>query len=460
MLDFLYAELRRLLDPPGLRSGGRGVYDDRLLTEAPPGDAPAGGLYLGKTAKGTYLRQSGELHLLTLAPTGAGKGIGCVLPNLLTCPDPVVVLDLKGENYRLTHQRRRRMGQSVVRLDPFGVAGTGGDALNPLRDLGEHTPGLTDRAGVLAESMVITSPHEREPHWSEKAKNLLRGLILFVCTYAEDSDRHLGSVREVLTAPPDDWENYLQLMRTSDRCEGLLRRAAAEIDRMGREERASVFSTALRHTAFLESPAVRPALSGTDTFDLRRLTTEPLSLYLILPPDKIASYVRLMRLWLSALLQTLIARGTVTPAQPRILFLLDEVAQLGAMNELSQAVSLLRGYGMNLWFFFQDLGQLKSLYPHEAWQSFIANTNIHQYFGIRDLETAKMLSERIGKTTVRTFNQSISNASNLNTGWSERERELLTPAEILSLPADELFLFTAGKPPLRGRRLDVRNRRF
>jgi type IV secretion system protein VirD4 len=457
MLDFLRSEFRRLLDPPGLRSGDRGLYDDRLLTEAP---SPDSGLYLGKTAKGHYLRQSGELHLLTLAPTGAGKGIGCVLPNLLTCPDPVVVLDLKGENYRLTHERRRRMGQSVVRLDPFGVAGSGGAALNPLQTLGEETPGLADRAGVLAESMVITSPHEREPHWSEKAKNLLRGLILFVCTYAEDSDRHLGSVREILTAPPEDWENYLSLMRGSDRCGGLLRRAAAEIDRMGREERASVLSTALRHTGFLESPTVLPAVSGTEPFELRRLTTEAVSLYLLLPPDKIPSYVRLMRLWLSALLQSLIARGPVAPTQTRILFLLDEVAQLGAMNELTQAVSLLRGYGMNLWFFFQDLGQLKSLYPHEAWQSFLANTNIHQYFGIRDLETAKMLSERIGKTTVRTFNRSVSNGSNMNSGWSERERELLTPAEILSLPSDELFLFRAGNAPLRARRLDYRKERF
>jgi type IV secretion system protein VirD4 len=167
-----------------------------------------------------------------------------------------------------------------------------------------------------------------------------------------------------------------------------------------------------------------------------------------------------MRLWLSALLQSLIARGPVAPTQTRILFLLDEVAQLGAMNELTQAVSLLRGYGMNLWFFFQDLGQLKSLYPHEAWQSFLANTNIHQYFGIRDLETAKMLSERIGKTTVRTFNRSVSNGSNMNSGWSERERELLTPAEILSLPSDELFLFRAGNAPLRARRLDYRKERF
>ena len=90
------------------------------------------GLIIGRDEKsGKLLRYGGPGHLLTVAPTRAGKGVGAIIPNLLTADRPVIVIDPKGENFRVAGRARSRFGP-VYPLDPFGVTGGWSAAYNPL----------------------------------------------------------------------------------------------------------------------------------------------------------------------------------------------------------------------------------------------------------------------------------------------------------------------------------------
>lgn len=426
------------------------------------------GLLLGKwsgnkqRAANKMLHWQQEGHLLTVAPTGAGKGVGVVIPNLLTYPGSVVAIDPKGENYQIAARARRLMGQSVFRLDPFNVCGNQQQArLNPLDLIDPDSEDFADDALVIADMLVLRTGNEKDPHWDEKALSVLQGLIMFVLTHAPEELRNLGEVRRLLTASSETWEQVVEMM---SQAEGVIASIANQIERMGEEERASVLSTAMRHTDFLNSPQVVRSLSES-SFDLLALKERgDVSLFLILPADKLTTYSRLLRLWIATTLQVMVK--VKTKPKHRVLFLLDEMAQLGKMQLLVKAISLMRGYSMTLWMILQDLGQLKSLYPDNQWQTFLSNSRVQQYFGVTDWETAEYVSKLAGETTVSvtstTEGRNIGNTrkdfigidstnsrgTNKGTTVSEQIRPLLRPDEVRRFNSNEQLIFIQGIAPI------------
>lgn len=190
-----------------------GVEDDGLLIGRDP-----------KTKK--LLGYHGPAHLLTLAPTRAGKGVGTVIPNLLLSGRSMLVVDPKGENVRVAGAMRADYGPTFV-LDPFGVSGTPGASYNPLDRMTADSLDLGEDASTLAAALVIDPPGQAgEAHWNEEARALIAGLILF-CVVHEDPERKtLGTVREYLTLPPERFRELLGLMQESRGANGLIARAA------------------------------------------------------------------------------------------------------------------------------------------------------------------------------------------------------------------------------------------
>ena len=211
-----------------------------------------GGLIIGRAVLPDHflLRYVGPGHLLTIAPTRAGKGVGAILPNLLLADRPVIVIDPKGENYRVAARARNRFGP-VCALDPFGVTGNESAACNPLDLLDPGSERFAEDAAALADAIVSDPPGEvREAHWNEEAVALLSGLILLCASSEPPARRNLARVRAYLTQPPETFHQLLEAMQASDAAGGLVARAANR--RLGQNEReaASVLSTAQRHTTF------------------------------------------------------------------------------------------------------------------------------------------------------------------------------------------------------------------
>lgn len=428
------------------------------------------GLLIGRDAdSGRLLRYDGPAHLLTLAPTRAGKGVGTVIPNLLLVPRPMLVIDPKGENARITYEARSRLGPVHV-LDPFGVTGLPSAAYNPLARLAPDSLDLGEDAASLAEALVMDPPGETgDAHWNEEAKALLAGLILFAAVHETEDRRTLAAVREYLTLPPEQFRALLGLMQESLGAGGLIARAANRFLGKSDREAAGVLSSAQRHTHFLDSPRITASLARSD-FGFASLRHELASVFLVLPPNRLDAYSRWLRLLVSQALAE-IARNAETvqgaPEAPRAaqrpqegspplweptLFLLDEFAALGRLEAVERAMGLMAGYGLQLWPILQDLSQLRALYGTRA-NTFVANAGVLQCFGVNDYETAKALSQLMGQATTSYATTSHRPGDLSSTSYQLTGRDLLTPDEIMQMSPYLQLLRLQGRPMILAEKL-------
>ena len=414
-----------------------------------------GDLLIGRDIFGRLLRYDGPAHLLTIAPTRSGKGVGTIIPNLLTANRSVVCIDPKGENARVTLRQREAFGP-VHCLDPFGILGRATARYNPLDRLDADNLDLAEDAMTLADALVFDE-NETEAHWNEEAKALISGIILYVVCHDDAAHRNLTSVRDYLTLAPDDFTALLTVMQASDGAGGLIARAANRYLSKSHREAAGVLSGAQRHTHFLDSPRIAQVVNGSD-FTFADLKDNVATVFLILPPDRLDTYSRWLRLLVAQSINEM-ARSSAKPPRP-VLFLLDEFAALGRLQPIERAMGLMAGYGLQLWPILQDIHQLRSLYGTSA-GTFLSNAGVLQAFGVNDYDTADMLSKTMGRETiayetggqserdvlVKDPERSVSRTQHLAT------RNLMDPNEIMKLAPDTLLLMRVGENPLIVRKL-------
>ena len=385
-----------VLDEPGLLVG--------WSLEARPRRPPIGFHYGNplKTPDTGYLDPvllQGEGHLMTVAPTGAGKGTGCIVPALLRHTGPVIVIDPKGENAAITARRRREMGHPVVVIDPMGVTDLPSDRFNPLDTVDISQARGVDDVVALAQTLVqAVDGDSRNRYWSQRATHLVTGVALQVLQVAHDSQQtqepqaaSLMRVRELLSAAASDPKVLANFLGDSRHPE--VRRIAQMLNIRAPETLGSIVSFAQEAVDFLRGDQIETNISGT-TFSLADVTAgAPVSIYLVLPPHMLESHGRLLRLWLTALM-TCITRRRTRPAAST-LFILDEAAQLGELPQLRQAVTLLRGYGLQTWSFWQDVSQLQMLYPRD-WKTMVNNCRVLQCFGALNQVAATDMAQLTG----------------------------------------------------------------
>jgi type IV secretion system protein VirD4 len=408
-----------------------------------------GDLIIGRASNGKLLRYDGPAHLLTIAPTRSGKGIGTIIPNLLLADRSVICIDPKGENARATGRRRESFG-AVYYLDPFNLSGRPSSSYNPLALLRPDSIDLAEDAMTLADALIFDE-QVSEAHWNEEAKALVAGIILYTVCHDEPKLRTLATLREYLTLAPEDFEKLLRVMQDSPAAGGLIARAANRFLGKSDREAAGVLSSAQRHTHFLDSPRIVKVTNHSD-FSFTDLKNKVASVFLILPPDRLDTYARWLRLLLAQSLSEM-ARSPAKPERP-VLFLLDEFAALGKLQPVERAMGLMAGYGLQLWPILQDFHQLRSLYAERA-GTFLSNAGVLQAFGVNDYETAEMLSKTMGKTTIQYETQGESRGANLfdydrsiSTTQHIAARNLMDPNEIMKLEPRDMLLMMVGKNPL------------
>ena len=411
------------------------------------------GLLLGRSVKsGKLLRYDGASHLMTIAPTRTGKGVGTLIPNLLTARRSVICIDPKGENTRITSRARASMGPVHV-LDPFGISGKPSAAFNPLAAFDPASLDLAEDAAILADALVFDPPGEAgEAHWNEEAKALIAGLILHIVTQEPPQRRTLAVLREHLTCAPRDFETLLADMQASTSAGGRVARAANRHLGKADREATGVLSAAQRHTHFLDSPRMTAVLERSD-FAFAELKARTATVFLILPPDRLTTYARWLRLMVTESLQDM-ARAN-GPASSSVLYLLDEFAALGHLAPVERAMTLLAGYGIQLWPILQDIHQLRATYGARA-GTFLSNLGVLQIFGVNDHESARLASDLLGQGTVvfQTTSQAMdSDRSGITYAEHHAGRPLLTPDEVRNLPQTKELLFVAGMRPVQADKL-------
>jgi type IV secretion system protein VirD4 len=285
--------------------------------------APADGFVLGvlrDAPRGADRRFRQDGHLLTCAPTGAGKGIGAVIPNLLDYPGSAFVLDFKGETYAVTARARRGVDHDVILIDPFGITGATTHRLNWLDTLDPDDPDVVSRAAGIADMLVVAEGADSESHWNDTARELLRGLLVYVAGLPVER-RSMAELRRIVTAPEDDLADTLaDMLSDSERGHRLPARTAAVHLNRPERERGSVLSSVVRHTAWLDDPRLCAALGRSD-FSMADLKRRKMTVYLAIPPDRLRVCLGFVRGFIGLALDGI----TAVPARPihRVGFFLD-----------------------------------------------------------------------------------------------------------------------------------------
>ncbi|NNU36212.1 type IV secretory system conjugative DNA transfer family protein [Rhizobium sophorae] len=462
VMAFAIVLLIRLLSAPLITHFGSAVDDTHGSArfagrrEIAPLTKAGSGLLIGRAqGSGRLLRYDGPAHLLTMAPTRSGKGVGTIIPNLLTADRSIICIDPKGENAIIASDAREKFGPVHI-VDPFGITGKPSAAFNPMDGVDQDSVDVAENATTLADALVFDEPGlSGDAHWNEEAKALIAGLLLHVIASQPDDRRTLTMLRHLLTLAPEAFRAVLDEMQASDAVNGLIARAANRHLGKSDREASGVLSAAQRHTHFLDSPRMTGVLGRSD-FWFGDLKADKATVFLVLPPDRLAAYSRWLRLLVAQSL-TEMARTAPSPhpSTPPVLYLLDEFAALGHLAPIERAMGLMAGYGVQLWPIIQDIHQLRATYGQRA-GTFLSNAGVLQVFGVNDHDSARLVSDLLGQETV-VFNTAARALDSERTGLSFAEqhvaRPLLTPDEVRNLPASSELLFIAGQRPIAATKL-------
>ena len=414
-----------------------------------PASLPAG-LVLGKCEDGSLAAWQGEGHWLLVAPTGAGKSTGMLMPSIKRWGGSCMAIDVKGELATACAPALADKGVRCLRLDPFGLLGDECGATNVGLDPVALAAGASDPVASfrrLAE-VLIDPPGAHDAHWSESARLVTAGLVAASSVGKDDKHKGLAGVAHMCE------EGYkaikaLGRLEWPDWVVPLLARAQRLLDESSSNQRGAIMSTVGRQLGFRASREVLASVTGdwnpSELLDKER----PAVLFVVLPVQHLATHGRLLRLVTSAVVEAMLAKGT--DKERRLLLAIDEAAALGRLEAIEQGIGLFRGYGATFLLSFQDDSQMVTAYGESVAGTIRANCN-SAYWSMRDLKTCERVSTMLGEKTVLAAARDISTVplgSSGETGQREAARPLLTPDELLTFPADSVLCFTQGNRPAR-----------
>ncbi len=343
----------------------------------------------------TMVTDQSEAHALVIAETGGGKGRNLLIPTLLESHGNIIVVDPKGEAAMVTARYRRSLGQEVYILDPFHVISDRTDTFNPL-DLVSRDPDARVEDGAEVAATIVGERSLKDPFWDNWALSLVGAMVSAVVA-TEPEEANLGRVWKKFHGDDTTYNLAVMLDTVGSQLDEVAHgHIAAFLQLSERETRPSVLGTVQQHVRLFGNPLVKAAMNTT-SFDLAALQDgRPLTIYLVIPPNKIRSHSPMLRMWLWAILTAMVNRPT-NPETPT-LFLIDEFAHIGAFPLLEDCVTLMRGYGVRLVLFLQHVEQLAKLYPKSV-NTIVGNCAAVAAFGISNAAMAKPIAELLGDIT-------------------------------------------------------------
>ncbi|TXL72387.1 conjugal transfer protein TraG [Vineibacter terrae] len=415
----------------------------------------ADGVVLGRYDR-DYLRHDGPEHVLCFAPTRSGKGVGLVVPTLLTWPGSAIVHDIKGENWQLTAGFRAKHGR-VLLFDPTNAKSS---AYNPLLEVRRGEWEVRDVQNIADILVDPEGSLEKRNHWEKTSHALLVGAILHVL-YAEE-DKTLAGVAAFLSDPKRPIESTLAaMMKTAHLGEAgphpVIASAARELLNKSDNERSGVLSTAMSFLGLYRDPVVAEVTRRCDW----RITDivggrHPTTLYLVVPPSDINRTKPLIRLILNQVGRRLTEDLQAKAGRHRLLLMLDEFPALGRLDFFESALAFMAGYGLKSFLIAQSLNQIEKAYG--ANNSILDNCHVRVSFATNDERTAKRVSDALGTATEMKAMRNYAGhrlspwLGHLMVSRSETARQLLTPGEVMQLPPTDEIVMVAGTPPIRAKK--------
>jgi len=407
------------------------------------------GLLMGRTKSG-YLIAGGFQHALLFAPTGSGKGVGFVIPNLLFWEDSVVIHDIKLENYELTSGWRKKMGQKVYLWNPASPEGRS-HCYNPLDWISEKPGQMVDDVQKIANLLL-----PEQEFWQNEARSLFLGVVLY------------------LLAVPEKTKSFGEVVRTL-RSDDVVYNLAVVLDTIGKiihpvaymniasflqkadKERSGVTSTLNSSLELWANPLIDATTAKSD-FNIDMWKKEKTTVYVGLTPDNIERLKPLMQIFYQQATQFLCKHMPRKDEPYGVMFMMDEFPTLGEMEQFKNGIAYFRGYNVRLFLIIQDTQQLKGIYEEAGMNTFLSNSTYRITFSANNFETAELISKLIGNKTVKQTSKNQPTFLDLNPKSrsqtvSETQRALLLPQEVINLPREEQILLIESFPPIKSKKI-------
>lgn len=420
------------------------------------------GVFLGRVGK-DYLRHDGPEHVMCFAPTRSGKGVGLVLPTLLSWTSSAVVHDIKGENWQLTSGWRSQFSHCLL----FNPTDTTSARYNPLLEVRKGPSEVRDVQNIADILVDPEGALERRNHWEKTSHALLVGVILHVL-YA-DEKKTLARVTEILADPAQSFEKTLRLMMATNhlgtaaapKVHPVVAATARELLNKSENERSGVLSTAVSFLGLYRDPTIARNTEVCD-FRIADLVTakKPVTLYLVVPPSDISRTKPLIRLILNQigrrLTETLSTIDGDRKKRP-LLLMLDEFPALGRLDFFESALAFMAGYGIRAYLIAQSLNQIAKAYGEN--NAILDNCHVRIAFAANDERTAKRISDALGTATELRAQRNYAGhrlapwLGHVMVSRQETARPLLTPGEVMQLPPDDAIVLVSGVAPIRAKKL-------
>jgi type IV secretion system protein VirD4 len=443
------------------------------------------GVYVGawrdKKGKQHYLRHNGPEHVLCYAPTRSGKGVGLVIPTLLSWSHSAVITDLKGELWAITSGWRQAHARNkVLRFEPAALNGS--VCWNPLDEIRIGTEYEVGDVQNLATLIVDPDGKGLESHWQKTAQALLVGVILhsLLLSKAEGTTASLASVDAMLSDPNkkvyDLWIEMVSYSHVDGNNHPVVGSAARDMMDRPDEEAGSVLSTAKSYLSLYRDPVVARNTSYSE-FKIRDLMNHdsPVSLYIVTQPNDKARLRPLVRVMVNMIVRLLADKMSFDGGRPvahykhRLLMMLDEFPSLGRLDILQESLAFVAGYGIKCYLICQDINQLKSRETgYGADESITSNCHIQNAYPPNRIETADHLSKLTGQTTITKEQTTTSGRrasallGQVSKTIQEVQRPLMTPDECMRMPGPkkdsegfidkpgDMVIYAAGYPAIYG----------
>lgn len=412
------------------------------------------GLILGKL-DGQFLMTKAPKFAMLVAPTRSGKGVGTIIPNLLNWSQSVIAVDIKGENFDVTSGYRFTHGQEVFRWAPFDEAFET-HCSNPLSYVSRDPHYMVGELQSVGY-MLYPKKDGDGAFWNDAARNL------FVATslYCIESGYHL-TIGEVLRRssgggrPKEFWQGVVDSglsangQQLSRNCVDALSQFVSNSD----NTLTSILSTFSAPLGVFSNPAVDAATSRDD-FDLRDIRRRKMTIYVVIPPNRLAEASLLINLFFS----TAIDQNTKTLPEKDpslkylVLLLLDEFPALGRVDKYIKSIAYFAGYGLRSLMIAQSMSQLKDrdLYGEEGARTLATNHMIQIMYAPREQQDAQEYSEILGYYSLTGVSKGTSRARGSVTSSenaSDQKRALMLPQELREIGDDRIIVLTDNCKPV------------
>lgn len=415
------------------------------------------GMLLGKDMIG-YFVADGFQHALLFAPTGSGKGVGFVIPNLLFWDHSVVVHDIKLENHQLTSGWRGKQGQQVFVWEPSNPDGIT-HCYNPIDWVSSKPGQMVDDVQKISNLIL-----PEKDFWNNEARSLFLGVVLYLI--ADDTKtKSFGEVVRTMRSDDVVYNLAVVLDTLGDAIHPVAYMNIAAFLQKADKERSGVVSTMNSGLELWANPLIDTATASSD-FNIMEFKKKKTTVYVGLTPDNIQRLQKLMQVFYQQATEFLSRKMPDTKEEPYgVMFLMDEFPTLGKMEQFKAGIAYFRGYRVRLFLIIQDTQQLKGTYEDAGMNSFLSNSTYRITFAANNYETANLISQLCGNKTVEqtSYNKPIFFDLNISTrtqNVSKVQRALLLPQEVIQLPRDDQIVLIESFPPIRSKKIKYYEDKF